>query len=155
VILTGYGLSLDLLQGWEGRIFMYDPEPPALVFPIIHAGSFALPEDTSSFGSGALMRMRGQGAFFAIAEYGPRYTGETAFAHVGVPLPVERGDLKPQALHWTSPDLLGFQAMFQLRGRAFVLQLAVGARGETEKDVLAATHVLGSFDAEESDWIGM
>ena len=48
--ISGHGISLNLPAAWEGRIYQ---RPQG--FPIVHAGSFALPADDADFGSGAII----------------------------------------------------------------------------------------------------
>ncbi len=153
-IISSYGIGLDLPPGWEGRIFRYEPEADALVFPIVHAGSFSFPPDENSLGDGAIRRMHGRGAFFALVEYEPGMAGDAGFSRVGLPLPIAEPHLRPEALNAPSRGLLGFQSLFQLTGRPFAIQLAIGAGGDVEGDLSAVNAVLGSLTVDRSDWTG-
>ena len=52
MILRAHGMSVDLPDGWEGRIFRRRHGDPTL-----HAGTFALPQDDGEFGSRATAAM--------------------------------------------------------------------------------------------------
>src|SRR2546421_2381651 len=66
MILRAHGMSVDLPDGWEGRIFRRRHGDPTL-----HAGTFALPQDDGEFGSRSTAAMPPGSAFLTITEYRP------------------------------------------------------------------------------------
>ena len=112
MILSGYGISLDLPEGWEGRIFKLNPGPGESVFPNVHAANFPLPTDQSNYGTGASLQMNGHGAFFALVEYDPALLGRDDFAVTTPLLPVDQTQLlNAQALSVTA-GLVGYRSSF-------------------------------------------
>jgi len=151
MVVSGFGISLRLPVGWEGRIFMPDPDPDAPVLPIVHAGSFALPSDSSAFGSVAIGLMNGRGAFLALMEYGAHKLGRPAFAQVGLPLPLARDDFQPHALHLPRPGLVGYQRLFSLGARPFSFQAVIGL-ADMDADLAETNEVLRSLIVEPGNW---
>jgi hypothetical protein len=153
-MLAAFGISIDLPEKWEGKIFMYEPEPDFLVFPIVHAGNFSLPNDENTFGTLSMLKIRGRGAFLALVEQDPALAARPDFAAERLRLPIAMEDLDPARLPRRQPNLLGYQALFHSEGRPFVLQLMIGSREDTEANLASTNEVLSSLAMEKTDWRG-
>jgi hypothetical protein len=122
VELTGYGITVDLPSGWEGRIYKRPEGDPTL-----HAGNFPLPVEDGDFGSRALAAMGGGGAFLVVTEYERGLAGQGLFGpDAPVPLPVT-SELDPWALLRVRRGQFGIQRFMTVGGRPFCVYLVVGA----------------------------
>ncbi len=120
--IDGYGIEVDLPQGWEGRIYRRAEGDPTL-----HAGTFALHDDDGDFGGRATGEM-GQGqAFVVVTEYDAALAGRGLFAPLGVPRDLRPVDLAPNGMMRPRPGLMGVQRFFTASGRALCLYVVVGA----------------------------
>jgi hypothetical protein len=140
--ISGYGISVDLPPGWEGRLYR---RPGGL--PILHAGSFPLPEDDGDFATGAAASMPPGGVVTALLEYEPALAGRGLFAPEGPPRTIAPRELSPAGLMRRLPGRAGGQRFFSEAGRAFCLYTVVSAaRGARVRagglsDVLASLEV--------------
>jgi hypothetical protein len=95
------------------------------LFPVTHAGNFALPPDRGDFGSGAVDVMGESGVLMALVEYGDECVGSALFDH---PRPVPRvAEFAPDTLQRRIVGQLGYQRFFTEAGRAFCLYVVVGS----------------------------
>ncbi len=95
------------------------------LFPVTHAGNFALPPDRGDFGSGAVDVMGESGVLMALVEYGDECVGSALFDH---PRPVPRvAEFAPDTLQRRISGQLGYQRFFTEAGRAFCLYVVVGS----------------------------
>jgi len=138
--LRGYGIEIDLPDGWEGKIYR---RPGAR--PILHAGNFALPAGDGDFGTKAIPVMRGNGVFVALAEYDPAVGGRGLFLPPGPGLPIRPGDTNPRAMPRPVRRRAGIQRFFTDQARAFGLFLAVGTEFGIEEPLRKANEVLGTL----------
>jgi hypothetical protein len=126
VILRAHGISVDLPEGWEGRIFRHRHGDPTL-----HAATFALPTHDGEFGSRATGVMPPGSAFVTITEYRPGnglVPGKGLFESTEIPLPLDRRRFRPNTLLVGRRGQSGFQHFFTSGGRPFCLY-AVISRG--------------------------
>jgi hypothetical protein len=122
VEILGYGISVDLPTGWEGRIYKRPEGDPTL-----HAGNFPLPVEDGDFGSRALAAMGSGGAFFAVTEYDQALASQGLFAPGSpAPLPVAP-ELDPNALLRIRPGQSGLQRFITIGGRPFCVYVVVGS----------------------------
>jgi hypothetical protein len=145
VILSGYGISLDLPDPWEGEIFKLEPDPPALIFPIVHAASFGALSNRDSYGDGIVLQMDGYGAFIALVEYSSEMLTRGGFAQPSLPLPIQLEQLSTTALNTPAANLLGFQYLFHMSERPFSLQIVLGSLDDVEESLSVVNQVLGSL----------
>jgi hypothetical protein len=122
VELSGYGITVDLPSGWEGRIYKRPEGDPTL-----HAGNFPLPVEDGDFGSRALTAMRGGGAFLVVTEYERGLAGRGLFApQAPAPIPAT-SELNAWALLRVRRGQFGIQRFMTVGGRPLCVYLVVGA----------------------------
>jgi len=130
MILRAHGMSVDLPDGWEGRIFRRRHGDPTL-----QAGTFALPQDDGEFGSRATAAMPPGSAFLTITEYRPGnglVPGQGLFESREIPLPLDRRRFRSNALLVGRRGQSGLQHFFTSGGRPFCLYAVIrGSRGVT------------------------
>ena len=149
-VLSDHGITVDLPQGWEGRIMLRQgPQAPTAALrepgstagqaagglrgwpgeqpnPVVHLANFALPADRGDFGSGAVDLMGFNNLLVVLFEHGSVAVGKALFAK---PRPtVLRADhFSPNALQRVLPGQGGFQHFFTENGRAFCLYVVLGS----------------------------
>lgn len=126
--LSGHGLDIELLDGWEARLFRrrlaVGIEEQR---PVMHLANFPLPEERGDFGAGVVEHMRAADVFMVLFDYGSEACAQPLFARQGFP------ELKPSDFHGsnlqrTIAGQVGAQHFFQDNGRAFCLYVVAGAR---------------------------
>ena len=122
--VSGYGISIDLPRGWEGRIYR---RPPANAYPILHAGSFALPHGDGDFGGDAIASMAEGDVFLALLEYDGALGGTGLFNEPTLPLPLRVSDLSPAAFPRRIAGRVGVQRFFTEHRRPFCLYAVIGS----------------------------
>jgi hypothetical protein len=137
VKISGYGITVELPATWEGRIYKR-PEG----FPILHAGTFALPAEDGDFGSGAVASMGSSDAFAALLEYDPTLAYTGIFAPNGFPLPLRGSDASPKAMQRIVRGRTAVQRFFTESGRAFCLYAVFPAGARLVSLVAHANRIL-------------
>ncbi len=148
--INGYGISLDLPGGWDGRLYsrpLVEPPvlPPGLGQPFfrtpaarggaatLHIANFTLPVKTGDFGTAATAAMPADGVFAALVEYQPGQGLEARkglFEPQGVPAPLTARDFDPRTMLRASPGQAGLQRFFSIGNRPLCLYAVLGsARG--------------------------
>jgi hypothetical protein len=119
--LSGYGITVDLPPGWEGRIHRHPEGDPTL-----HAGNFPLPVEDGDFGSRALGAMGSGGAFLVVTEYDPALASRGLFfPQAPAPLPAT-SELNAWALLRVRHGQFGIQRFMTTGGRPFCVYVVVG-----------------------------
>lgn len=145
VRLAGHDRSVQLPPGWDGRIYRRRPaEADATSRPVLHAGSFALPQERGDFGSDATDLMGADDVFLSLVEYDPEAAGTALFAAQGPPWPVPARAFSPRQLQRHVPGQSGAQFFFSHGGRAYCLYVVLGDHGRRGRLVTAANEVLAS-----------
>ena len=149
--LSGGGISVDVPQGWEGsvsdgrfRLLSDGAREPTLV----HLGSFPLPAERGSFGSGAVELMNSGDILMVLFEYEEKAADTPLFSTTGVPR-----DLQPQmfdrnALQRTLAGQSGLQLFFTERGRAFCLYVVLGSHFDRADLIPQVNEVLSSLEID-------
>ncbi len=150
MILSKQGISVDLPSGWEGRAFLPDVPPPALNYPVLHAASFAMPPDDSSYAGRLANAMGPSGTLFSLVEFDPALAGDALFRQGRLPLSLTLADLSPAALQVRRPGHAGAQRFFAAAGRAFCLYVIVGTGTDAAGRVRSLNAVLASLRIEPS-----
>ncbi len=141
--ISGYGISITLPAGWEGRISM----PPAdgvaggTRHPVLHAASIALPEVRGDFGGGVVERLGPGDVFIALIEYEPEATATPLFAAGGLPSGITGSQFRTHTLQRGVKGQAGSQWFLQVNGRAFCLYIVVGAHADRWRLATAAARV--------------
>src|SRR5436305_14889098 len=105
--LAAHGISVELPDGWEGKIYRRRGGDPTL-----HAANYALPGWDGDFGSIATDEMPVSGSFLVITEYRPGRgpeAGKALFAAEAIPLPLDHRQFRARTLHIGRRGQLGFQ----------------------------------------------
>jgi hypothetical protein len=144
--VAGHGLSIDLPSGWEGLIYR---RPGG--YPILHAGSFALPTGDGDFGSGSIQAMGAGDVFVALLEYDAAVGGTGLFGELRIPIPIKVGELSPGAFVRRVADRLGVQRFFTFNDRPFCLYLVAATSGAVlpGAGVRAANRVLRTLRIDQ------
>ncbi len=143
--LSGYGITTQLLPGFEGRITKRATPGAGAVGspanrtrgtlgevpnPVVHLANFALPEDRGDYGSGAVDLMGRGNLFLCLFEFGPESVGQPLFARQGVPTDLTPRQFSPKALQRTLPGQAGTQVWFTESNRAFCLYVVLGRQDD-------------------------
>ncbi len=128
--MSSSGISVDVPAGWEGTIDGggFPQLASGAVQPtLMHVGSFPLPPDRGSFGSGATELMNTDDVLIVLFEYGPDSVGTPLFALDGMPRDLEPADFDRDALQRPLIGQSGMQRFFTEAGRAFCLYVVLGS----------------------------
>ncbi|MCU1345050.1 MAG: hypothetical protein JWL70_1316 [Acidimicrobiia bacterium] len=162
-VLSGYGISVDLPLGWEGRIMLRTPPrlphpvgqlqpaaspvPAEIAHPVVHLANFALPAERGDFGSGAVDLMGANNVLMVLFEHGPQSAGAPLFNRKR-PAVLRPADFSPHALQRTLAGQVGFQCFFTEAGRAFCLYAVLGWRRNARTLAALATHTWSAVEIE-------
>jgi hypothetical protein len=145
------GIGVELPIGWEGSISGGDFRllaDGARQPTVLHLGSFPLPVERGSFGSGAVEVMSTRDIFIALFEYGPDSVGTALFAAEGIPRTLQARQFDRNALQRALPGQSGLQQFFTHRGRAFCLYVVLGSHIDRADLVHQVNAVLDSLDIQ-------
>jgi hypothetical protein len=150
VTIEAHGIAAELPHGWSGRIFRLAGGGATL-----HAGTFALPLDASSFGDASTGAMPAGGSFFALTEYlpgtGGLEPGAGLFAARRFPRPLDPTSFSPRKLAHGRPGQSATQHFFTAAGRPLCLYVVIAAspaRSERRAQLAAINSVLASVRVE-------
>jgi hypothetical protein len=166
--LSAHGLSAEVGGGWEGEIYLRDPEPasaptagassnpgnpggqlqggpPTTVsatYPVLQLANFALPAQRGDFGGGAVELMHAHHVFVSLFEYGPESAGTPLFASQALPWPVSPDAFGPNRLQRPLPGQGGAQWFFTTDQRPFCLYVVLGSYLLRRASVRALNRIL-------------
>jgi hypothetical protein len=162
-VLSDQGITVDLPEGWEGRIMVRQAPPPStadlrapgttgpvagqrgwageLPRPIAHLANFALPADRGDFGSGAVDLMGFDNLLVVLFEHGPEAVG-TALFDQARPAELHADQFDRNALQRAIPGQAGFQHFFTEQRRAFCLYVVLGSQRNATALAALATQTL-------------
>jgi hypothetical protein len=144
--LTGFGISVDLPQGWDGAIRRRVEAPDAgTTHPVLHGANFALPLTRGDFGSGAVEVMGPGDILVVLLEYHPDAGHTALFRHQGLPVPLSPDRFSPAGLQRVIPGQSGTQEFFSLGGRAWSLYVVLGSHSRRSGLVPLANLVLATL----------
>lgn len=138
MILAAHGITVDLPDRWEGRLYLRDTasrafahaaaygHPDENASPVLHMANFALPGGRGDYGTGAVELMGPQHVFVSLVEFGAEEVGSALFAGRGFP-GLTVADFAPNQLQRRLPGQLGCQRFFTELGRAFCLYTVLGS----------------------------
>ena len=125
--MQAHGITVELPTGFEGRIFRRTGTGPEWAGAVVHAATFALPEEVGDFGGGAVNRMGGADVFASLFEYGPDGLGTPLFARQCMPRALSASDFLPYVLRRGLPGQSGSQWFFTEGARPFTLYVVLGS----------------------------
>lgn len=146
--LTRSGISVELPSGWEGTIDGggFTQLDAGSVRPtLMHLGTFPLPQQRGSFGSGATDLMNADDIMIILFEYGPDSANTPLFSAAGIPDPLHPDDFDRDALQHPLPGQSGLQRFFTERGRAFCLYVVLGSHIDRSELVPRVNEVLATL----------
>jgi hypothetical protein len=160
--ITAYDIRVRLPSGWDGRIARRGngrgstrgqiSSGGGSEHPVVHLGTFALPEKRGDFGSGAVEQMRATDVLLCLIEFDGADRDSALFARTGVPR-FRAQDFSPNSMQRTIAGMCGAQAFFTEAGRAFCAYAVLGSyRGRASlvravNDALAGVHISASATA--------
>ena len=147
--LSGSGISVDVPNGWEGTVDGggFPQLASGAVRPtLLHVGSFPLPPERGSFGSGATELMNTDDILIVLFEYGPESAGTPLFAAEGLPGSVAPDDFDREALQRPLIGQSGLQRFFTENGRAFCLYVVLGSHIDRAELVPRVNAVLATIE---------
>lgn len=127
--IRGHGMALDPPARWEVRIGQRtsdDQQSAALPRTVLHAATVALGEVRGDFGGDITDRLRPEGVFVSVFEYGPEAVGSPLFSPRGRPT-LRVVDFSPAGLQRSISGQSGRQYFFQESGRALCLYVVLGS----------------------------
>jgi len=145
------GIGVEVPPGWEGSIsagglqLLADGASEATV---MHLGSFPLPVERGSFGSGAVELMNHQDIFMVLFEYGPDSVGTALFAEEGIPRNLQARQFDRNMLQRALPGQTGLQQFFTYRERAFCLYVVLGSHIDRADLLPRVNSVLDSLEIQ-------
>ena len=159
------GIRVTVPAGWEGHL---SGEAPArsrageargeLRFlaqaaqrqqaRLLHLGSFPLPAERGSFGSGAVELMRAQDVLIVLFEHDPESAGTPLFQAKGIPRRLDPQLFDREALQHVIPGQSGLQHFFTHNDRAFCLYVVLGSHIDRVDLVEKVNAVLETLEIE-------
>ena len=147
--LDAAGISLDVSPGWDGAISggQFQLQQSGVKSPnLLHVGSFPLPVERGTFGSGAVELMNTGDVFMALYEYETEAAESALFAGRSRPYPLNTADFTRENLQRTIPGQSGMQWFFTENGRAFCLYIVLGSHLDRTVLVAKANAVLATLE---------
>jgi hypothetical protein len=121
--IEAHGIAVELPRGWSGRIFRLAGGGATL-----HAGTFGLALDDSSFGDASTAAIPPGGAFLALTEYLPGtglHPGVGLFASRRIPRPLDPASFSHRKLANARPGQSASQHFFTASDRPFCLYVVI------------------------------
>jgi hypothetical protein len=137
--LAAHGISLDLPQAWDGRIWTREGGGP-----VVHAANIPLPADDGDFATLATQSLPVDGVVVVLVDYGTADAGTPLYA-APAPVRIDPGELQPQTLLRRRPGQRGLQRFFTAGGRAMCLYVVVGSAAHAVDLAAAVSGVLASL----------
>lgn len=130
--LVGFGLQIDLDEGWEGRLFRRPMRrDDEVTHPVLHLANFPLPDDRADFGGGVVEHLRSGDCFAVLFDYGPEAADQPLFAHEGIPRLGPR-HFSSARLQRSLPGQVGAQLFFRADGHGWCLYVVLGSGRDLE-----------------------
>ncbi|MGH8947151.1 MAG: hypothetical protein ACRDVL_13515 [Acidimicrobiia bacterium] len=115
---------------------------------VLHVGSFPLPADRGSFGSGAVELMRAHDVLIVLFEHDPESANSPLFATQGIPRRLDPQLFDREALQQVIPGQSGLQHFFTHNDRAFCLYVVLGSHIDRVELVERVNAVLETLEIE-------
>jgi hypothetical protein len=146
--MSAYGITVELPDRWEGRIWKWPDDPDGETQPTMHVATYPLPPSDGDYGGRAIQQMPAGQIFATLTEFSPTSAGFGLFAQEGMRLPVDWRGFSEAALHQTAPPgTAATQMFFHMSGRAFSL-LVAGRPPFMDAIVHELNQVLGSVQID-------
>jgi hypothetical protein len=165
VSINGYGISIRLPGGWDGRLYsrpLVEPSvlPEGLAEPFsrtpsaqggaatLQIANFTIPAKTGDFGTGATARMPRGGVFAALVEYQRGQglePGRGLFESREIPVPLAPGDFDPQTLLLAVRGQEGVQRFFSVGVRPLCLYAVIDGHAKHGRALAELNQALTSL----------
>jgi len=147
-VLSSHGITIEVPNGWEGRMFVPDVPPPAVNLPVLHLTNTVLTHERSSFAPELAARGGGTGALVALLEFEHTLADRGLYAPQSIDLPLGRDRFHPRALQVPSLVQEGHQRFFSRHGRAFCLYVVLGTGSGADHRLHTVNEALASLRIE-------
>lgn len=145
VRLEEFGIAVEVPNGWDAKLYRREPPTPEdQTAPVLHIGSFALPEDDADFATSAVDLMEPGDVLIVLTEFAPdRYLkpGAGLYSQLGIPLAFSVKQFDPNTMPKVLDGLIGNQSFFTVNERPFSLLMIVGSGSGIRATVTAAEAV--------------
>lgn len=144
------GIEVSVPSGWDAEIYRREADfapqsgTSGASRPVVHLGTFPLPQGRGDFGSGAVEIMSADDLLVVLFEYGPESVGTALFARSGVPR-VAAVDFAPNNMQRPIAGQSGAQYFFNESGRAFCLYVVLGAHARRQELIPEVNHLLAGL----------
>ena len=144
------GIDISVPSGWDAEIYRREADfvtqsaSPGDSRPVVHLGTFPLPQGRGDFGSGAVEIMRADDLLVVLFEYGPESVGTALFSSSGIPK-VDAADFAPNNMQRPIAGQSGAQYFFNQSGRAFCLYVVLGAHVRRQESIPEVNQVLAGL----------
>ena len=160
-VLDSHGISINMVAGWDGEIYLPSPavsvpsgptagagdlRAAALkpVVPIVHLANVALFPGRGDYGGGAVESLGADGVFIALLEHPTSELGSALFQNAGLPWPLAPEDFSRFTLQRRIGGQAGCQRFFSVDGRAFCLYAVIGSYAARASLVQSVNRVLAT-----------
>ncbi len=149
-MVSSSGIDVAVPSGWDAEIYRREGDfaPQSGVSgdsrPVVHLGTFPLPQGRGDFGSGAVEIMKADDLLVVLFEYGPESVGTALFSRSGIPR-VAASDFAPNNMQRPIAGQSGAQYFFHESGRAFCLYVVLGAHARRQELVPEVNQVLAGL----------
>jgi hypothetical protein len=143
--LSRSGLTIDLPDGWDGRIYQRDAGPDVVTRRAMHVANFALPPNMGDYATAAVERMQSDDVLVALIEFDPASAGAGLFADQGMPAALTADAFSPTAMPRAIPGRTGSQFFFSSGGRAFCLYVVLGSHNDRAALLPVVNAVVGTL----------
>ena len=147
-VLSSHGITIEVPNGWEGRMFVPDVPSPAVNLPVLHLTNTILTHERSSFAPELAARAGGTGALVALLEIEHTLADRGLYAPQSIDLPLGRDRFHPRALQVPSLVQEGHQRFFSRHGRAFCLYVVLGTGPGADHRLHTVNEALASLRIE-------
>ncbi len=125
--IASEGFEVVVPEGWEVRISRQTENlHEGTSTPVLHAATFALPEERGDYGSGAVEIMGPDDVFVSLMEFGDEAVNSALFAPGELPRRIDPQAFRTNGLQRWIPGQSAYQKFFTEGDRAFVLYVVLG-----------------------------
>ena len=143
--LSRAGLTINLPDGWDGRIYQRDAGPDVVTRRAMHVASFALPPNLGDYATGAVEQMQSGDVLVVLLEFDPASAGVGLFAGQGMPTALTADAFSPTTMPRAIPGRTGSQFFFSTGGRAFCLYVVLGSHNDRAALLPLVNAVVGTL----------
>lgn len=145
--VAAHGIAAGMPAGFEAKIYRRSSTVVGeRTYPVAHFATFAIPESTADFGTGAVELMEIDDIFVTLHEYGPESLGAALFSRQGMPRTLRPLDFRPYVLRKGIGGQAGSQWFFTEAARPFSLYVVLGGYAVRSRSVPRVNALLASIE---------